>query len=452
MKSLVIVIILVFVSLVNGQTPAIQPDKEAERLWELAIKAKGGRERLLGVENLLVQQGKPYDESLKGRNVGYQVSLFVFPYKAWGWNDQRPSVFGLDVGMRNYGTGMYYNMTPDDPAKNLKQLSPSTKQGIPYDSFHLIYFMETRWIKPIPLKARKGKSHNKLADVVEVSANGQHWEFYLDTESHLPFQLNFFTVTNGKETEGDPYYLSDYTEVDGIKVPQNVVREYSEKSPSKVQINVNYDESIFAAPTKLEDGPNAWHAKNANQIKTPSPLETKQTKLNVSDTEINALVKQIADKDVDRRGAALDKILEIGQSAIPYLTKQLSDRKKSVVLWTAQALLQIDSNNQDALAALLEILKSGEGMTERAAAFAMASSPSGVRILADLLEDKNTFIRRSVVFAFDDLTERDLSPDELRAMDYAEPKLKRAVNDKDQTVSEMADEVLGQLGRRRKSQ
>lgn len=449
MKSLLVIGILVFVSIVNGQSAAVQPDKEAERLWELAIKAKGGRERLIEVGNLLVQQGKPYDRSLKGRNVGYQVSLFVFPDKAWSWNDQRPSVFGLDVGMRNYETGMYYNMTPDDPAKNLKQLPPSTEQGIPYDSFHLIYFMETKWLKPTPLKARKGKSHNKLADIVEVSANGQRWEFYLDIESHLPFQLNFFTATNGKETEGDPYYLSDYAEVNGIKVPQNVVREYGEKSPSKVQINVNYDASIFTAPTKLEDGPNAWQAKNDIQIKTQSPPETKQTISNISDSEINALVKQIADEDADKRGAALDKILEIGKPAIPFLTKQLSDRKKLVVLWTAQTLLQIDTNNQDALSALLKILKSGEGMTERAAAFAMASSPTGIRMLADLLEDKNTFVRRSVVFAFDDLTERDLSPDELKAMDYAEPKIKKAVNDKDQTVSEMAEEVLGQLGRRR---
>lgn len=449
MKTLLVISILVFASIVNGQTAAIQPGKEAERIWELAIKAKGGRERLLSVENLLVQQGKPYDKSLKGRNVGYQVSLLVFPYKSWSWNDMRPSIFGLSVYMDNEETKMYYKMTPDDRADGLKQMPPSLpSQDTQLIYQQLVYFMETKWTKPIPFRAKKGKSRNKLADIVEVMVNGDRWEFFLDVETHLPFQINWFYTIKGVE-QSSSNYLSDYTEVDGIKVPQNVVWEYGEKSPSKIQINVNYDESIFITPTKLENGPNAWQAKNDNQIKTPSPLETKQTKSNVSDTEINALVKQVAGEDADKRGAALDKILEIGQPAIPYLTKQLSDRKKSVVLWTAQTLLQIDSDNRDALAALLEILKGGEGMTERAAAFAMASSSSGIRILADLLDDKNTFVRRSVVLGFDDLTERDLSPEELKAMDYAEPKLKKAVNDKDQTVSEMADEVLGQLGRRR---
>ena len=452
MKPFSIIAILFFVLIANGQTAAVKPNSmEAVRLWNLAIEAKGGREKLISVNDMLVQQGRPYDKSLKGRNIGYQVSLFVFPDKAWGWNDQRPTVFGLNASMRNYETGTYYNMTPDDPAKSLKQLSPSTEQGIPYDSYHLIYFMETKWLKPIVLKARKGKSHNKLADIVEVKANDQCWEFYLDTESHLPFQLNFFTVENGKETQGVPYYLSDYAEVDGIKVPQNVVREYGEKSPSKVQINVNYDASIFIVPTRIEDGPNAWQARNDNQIKTQSPPETEQKKSNISDSEINALVKQIGGEDDDKRGATLDKLVEIGQPAVPFLTEQLADRKKTVILWTAQTLLQIDTDNQAALAALLKVLRNGEGMTERAAAFAMASSPTGIRTLADLLEDKNTFIRRSVVFAFDDLTERDLTPDELKAMDYAEPKLKKAVGDHDQIVSEMADEVLGQFGRRKKN-
>ena len=451
--SIILLFVCLFANVCFAQKAVAETDatkKDAERIWELAIQAKGGRDKLLTVDNLLVQEGNPYDKLLKGRNVGYEVSLLVFPYKSWSWNDTRPSVFGLAVRMDNEETKMYYQMTPDDPAKGLKQMLPPTpEQDINLTYHQLVYFMETKWIKPIPLKVREGKSHNKLADIVEVMANGKRWEFFLDVETHLPFQIDWFYTIKGAD-QSSSNYLSDYTEVKGIKVPQNVVWEYGEKSPSQIQISVNYDENIFTAPTKIEDGPNAWQGTNVNQMKSESPSETKQIKSTASGGEINNLVRQVADKNPDKRGEALDKLSEIGQPAVPFLIAQLSDKRKLVVVWTAQTLLEIAPDNQEAVSALLKILKSGKGLTERSAAFAMTSSTSGIRQLADLLEDKNTFIRQSVAFAFDNLTERDLSPEELKAMEYAEPKLKNAVNDKNEIVSDMASEVLNQLGRRKK--
>lgn len=75
--------------------------QEAERLWELAIAAKGGRERLQAVSNLQISIREKVWYGL--RRVPYiQEDLYVFPGKYWEWNDQRKSIFGLSIRMYNH--------------------------------------------------------------------------------------------------------------------------------------------------------------------------------------------------------------------------------------------------------------------------------------------------------------------------------------------------------------
>lgn len=451
------VFLLMYLGLnINGQNipkPEDNNQKQAQELWEKVIEAKGGRKRLDAITNMALTSHAKVQYSMFKTYDNHVESLFVFPDKEWRLDDNRPSVFGLVMEMYNYKTRMKYHGTFGNTISGLvpfevadeKYRLDSNLAGL------VIYLLETKWWQPVPEAVTSRKKGSRKVDVIQTLFNNGRLDFVIDQKTYLPIQIigYYQDKTTGKNRQ-NIYNLSDYVEVDGIMMPSKLSSggESGVKNLS-YQFNVEYDESIFTTPPSFEAGPEAWQSNKNNQMKTQSSPATNKTTTNISDSEINALIKQIADEDADTRGAALDKILEIGQPAVPFLIKQLSDRKKTVVLLTAQALLQIDSNNEDALSALLKILRSGEGMIERGAAFAMASSPKGIRMLADLLEDKKTFIRRSVVFAFDDLTERDLAPDELQAMNYAEPKLKKATNDKDQTVSEMADEVLGQLGRRR---
>src|SRR5258708_20583874 len=102
MKSSVIIFILIVASLVYGQRPVNQENiskKEAERLWEQAIEAKGGRKRLYSVNNMVI--------SSFGKNIRLE-DFFVFPNRSWSWVDQRPSVLGLNMSMQNWETGKEY--------------------------------------------------------------------------------------------------------------------------------------------------------------------------------------------------------------------------------------------------------------------------------------------------------------------------------------------------------
>src|SRR5688500_11397330 len=55
----------------------------ARKLWEQAIGAKGGRDRLLSIKSMVISSRAEYRTHLGKRNSWYQEELLVFPYKQW---------------------------------------------------------------------------------------------------------------------------------------------------------------------------------------------------------------------------------------------------------------------------------------------------------------------------------------------------------------------------------
>ncbi len=73
--------------------------KAAERVWELAVQAQGGRDKLLSIRNEVV---------ITKERGHITESLFVFPNKWWNWDDLRPTMFGVVMRMENYETRQNY--------------------------------------------------------------------------------------------------------------------------------------------------------------------------------------------------------------------------------------------------------------------------------------------------------------------------------------------------------
>src|SRR5947208_11086898 len=68
----------------------------ARELWERAITAKGGRERLYAVNNLQISIRDSVWQ--KGKRAPYiEEDLYVSPNKSWEWNDQRETIFGFSL-------------------------------------------------------------------------------------------------------------------------------------------------------------------------------------------------------------------------------------------------------------------------------------------------------------------------------------------------------------------
>jgi HEAT repeat protein len=173
-------------------------------------------------------------------------------------------------------------------------------------------------------------------------------------------------------------------------------------------------------------------------------------------TNIPALIRKLKDKDKNVVENAHQTLLKLKPQVIPVAVEMLKTEKQCIDRMTAaEVLIELDPKNQALTPALVEIVKGRtassseeELLCRRSAAFALGLTPDGIQALAELLKDEDLFVRRSAIFAFDDLTETANYPEgSLQIMKAAIPVIVQASKDQDEVLSEMADEVLGQIVR-----
>jgi len=233
---------------------------DPERLWDLAIEAKGGREKLYAVQNMVVASSSTFKRGKKKINIQLE-DLYVFPNKWWSWNDQRPSYFGLTVSMYNWAIGKEYVVTDGEPVfKGLQPISSNLKNtnlaGLITD------LLETKWNQPKPENAFAGKINGKAVDIIQTTLLGKRIDFALDRESHLPVRITAYSDTQKPTTI---IQLEEYLDIDGIKMASKVVFKHSDgdiEYKRQYQFNVQYNEAIFTTPPSFEDGREAWKMKN----------------------------------------------------------------------------------------------------------------------------------------------------------------------------------------------
>src|SRR5437868_2951098 len=107
--------------------------KRAQQIWEQAMIAKGGRERILNIRTLLT-----FDKNLDS------VGLRVFPDKLWYWKKDRKPI-GLEVGTYDFSKGIAYNVQNDNYPFSYKLNNVKMEWQLT-DLLGLL--LETKWVKP----------------------------------------------------------------------------------------------------------------------------------------------------------------------------------------------------------------------------------------------------------------------------------------------------------------
>jgi hypothetical protein len=189
--------------------------------------------------------------------VNYEA-LFVFPDKSWEWDDQKGTVFGMAIHLHNFETNTHLTYVDAGKGARVSPMINPSRRNLVQLQLHLL--AETRWVRPVPQKARLSKLDNMDVDVVEVRVNelpdeSRKVEFCLDRKSHLPVQIVYFSTRNGRELSGG-IRLSRYVEIDGIKIPEQIGRR---RTTSK--LNVAYDSRVFERPPNISAGIDAWKRK-----------------------------------------------------------------------------------------------------------------------------------------------------------------------------------------------
>ncbi len=257
-------------------TQEIQKDDTktgAIKAWEMAITAKGGRDRLYKIETILnssIKESRTISvkesrTTLGKTYVAHHESLIVLPDKVWVYSDESASVFGITVSMLNYEnlTG-YFGQGPT----KVTPLSPHERTLKGYQNATILYLMESKWLKPEIVGMRSEKADGVDVYLIETCIDGRRVDFALDKKTYLPVQIRFHNVSSNGKTYIHTARLTKYVDVDGIKVPQEmsysdtVTRGGTEKLT--IQFNVEYDPDIFIKPpAKLT--PDAWKRKASKQ-------------------------------------------------------------------------------------------------------------------------------------------------------------------------------------------
>lgn len=269
-------------SMINGQnTPDLNNDsrKAAQELWEKVIAAKGGRENLYAVKNLVVSKksfSPSEDEEFQNSK---SEELYILSGKWWSWTDDRPG-FTLKILQYDFDQEIGYELTEKGDVRVYKPFRPDFSQKnnaeevrqarLRSDRFDYIkqkffedisrLLMETKWFQPEIKGTRSERVTGNKLDVIEVSFGRIKLEYFIDPKTYLPNKIRRSVWFDRKKefTVFEEFFLEDYIEVAGIKFPQVVKLSKNEETKTTYQVNVKYDENLFNKEPTFKYGSEGW--------------------------------------------------------------------------------------------------------------------------------------------------------------------------------------------------
>jgi hypothetical protein len=260
----------------SGLSAREQVDQQARDVWEKAVAAKGGRERLTLVRNAFrsCRAVKPFSRrGYRGLNARHDA-FFVFPDKYWIWEDDRPSPFGLEIIVHNGERDITWHVTNKDRDRP-RESATSEVNKYALIGFQLIYLLETAWVKPEPVKLGQGMLRGRHVDTVDAIWKDYLVKYSLDSSTRLALKVWVYQNTqDGGQRDMTAVPLGNYSPVSGIQMPESKGSGISDDTTPYIrcttELNVEYDETVFEHPPRIEDGPEAWRPRLGDAGKKPS--------------------------------------------------------------------------------------------------------------------------------------------------------------------------------------
>ena len=268
-KSAILLLILAGISCGQTLSNSVENQKEAERIWEKAIQAKGGRENISKIDNFLQTyfskgifiRDRKYDT--------YRINLYVIPYKFWEYYDAGKSVFGRIMTMENYENLTRWVDSPEDGDRSAKPIT-KFQNWKGYQNPQIGVLLEVKGLKLKLIGARidkikllKSEKNNELQEkevyLVETMIDDRKVEIAFDKESFLPIQFSFYWMEKPQQ-EPVMFQLYDYIENTGLKVPKYIYFKDGHFDTLEYEFNVDYDPEIFER-SPLQMIPDAWKKK-----------------------------------------------------------------------------------------------------------------------------------------------------------------------------------------------
>jgi hypothetical protein len=187
-------------------------------------------------------------------------------------------------------------------------------------------------------------------------------------------------------------------------------------------------------------------------------LSTTIAQVPTSAKQLRELIAKSRSKDTNTSDEAKDALSKLDSSSLPALVSILKNGQPCEQVTAAQLIFDLDPKNAEIVPVMTKVTRGvslrtlfnfeEEMMCRRAASYVLTHSAEGIRVLARLLNEGDEWEKHSAIFALDELTETtDYPTDIVPAMKEVIPEIAKATKAKDDVLSEMADEVLGQIAR-----
>jgi len=283
MRHRSIVLCLIFAGgPVGAQTGAQTSDlARAAAVWERAITAKGGRDQLYKVQNLLIST---HHDAIRGAH--RTERLLAFPDRYWIWHDHRPPATDYLTEMYNLDQTVCWSVRATGTPQSICPNDLSEFE----EPVQLAYLLETPWVKPRPVRAwtaeleRGGGTvpllillvnpalHRHRVEIVRTVWRIWTIDYYLDAHSWLPLRVlvthtgNAGFAVGPKAAPGElqlrvgdySYRFSDYRAINGVQMPTAESTGPGSWDAVSCLTNVTYYSQLFRRAPTLEAGPDGW--------------------------------------------------------------------------------------------------------------------------------------------------------------------------------------------------
>ncbi len=248
---------------VAGHQTAASSDRDAidpaAAIWEQAIVANGGRDRLRSIRNFVVESHEIFSRSTRPDVATHEdiQRLYVLDGKMWEFADYRPGLMGASGLILDIRRHLAWGSSGREEPRAFPDLMYRFVEG------QYLYLMETGGGRPKPISVRSERLRGADVDIVATRIGDLRVDFALDRRSYLPVRI----VTqrpprSGRSPSPRVFRLSNYGAIDGIQMPANVHfgDDEVDTTTTSYQFNVEYDEAIFEPKTTRFET-SAWKKK-----------------------------------------------------------------------------------------------------------------------------------------------------------------------------------------------
>lgn len=218
-----------------------------QEVWEQAVKAKGGRDRLHSVHSLAIFM-KPADVNQRGAATNW---LCVFPDRYFEYDGA--GVGGTQRALVVDGSADRAAMDATGVPRHARHLSSYEHDQLALNQ--IVFLLESAWLAPRPVEVR----HNVLV----VEAAGRSYKLFLDSAS-LPERIQSLPLRPEKHANKYDYRLQRYRDFQGVMLParvESVSGVHASIWDVDYEIDAKYNPKLFERMPDLGNGPEPWRQR-----------------------------------------------------------------------------------------------------------------------------------------------------------------------------------------------